>query len=124
MTGRDEDRDDLQLAAALRIALERRDDSTRAPRFATLWSRRGAGRNPVFTWWPLAASVLTAAVVAVLLWTLGQRPDIDPTLARQLSSADYWRVPTDELLAYEAAPLRADLPTPTGLQISLEESLL
>ena len=49
---------------------------------------------------------------------------IDPALAHQLSSADYWRVPTDELLVYEAAPLRAELPSPTGLQISLEESLL
>ena len=77
------------------------------------------------TWRPLAVSAACALVVAGIVWKSTDRPArIDPSLAHELSSADYWRVPTDELLAYEAAPLRADLPSPTGLQISLEESLL
>jgi hypothetical protein len=49
---------------------------------------------------------------------------IDPALAHQLSSTDYWRVPTDRLLAYAAPPLSAGLPPSTDIELSLEESLL
>ena len=45
-------------------------------------------------------------------------------LARELSSPDYWRVPTDDLLAFAAPPLNAELPLPDGFHVSLEESLL
>ena len=121
----DKDRDDARLASALRTALERRDRAMRAPRFATLWPDRSERRGS-FGWLPLAASAMSVLVVAGLVWTSTHRPQtrIDPSLAHRLSSAEYWRVPTDELLAYEAAPLRADLPSADGLQISLEDSLL
>lgn len=117
--------DDTQLATAVRAALKERDRVVRPPRFATLWPDRGERRRTGFAWRPLAASAACALVVAGIVWTSTDRPaPIDPTLAQQLSSDDYWRVPTDELLVYEADPLRAELPSPTGLQISLEESLL
>jgi hypothetical protein len=118
-------RDDTQLATALRDALKERDRVVRPPRFATLWPNRSERRGTLFAWRPIAASAACALVVAGIVWKTAERPArIDAALAQQLSSADYWRVPTDELLVYEAAPLRADLPSPTGLQISLEESLL
>ena len=124
MTGND-DRDDARLAAALRTALEQRDRVVRPPRFAAMWAERSERHRTVLAWRPLAASAACALVVAGIVWKSTDRPArIDPSLAHQLSSAAYWRVPTDELLAYEAAPLRAELPSPTGLQISLEESLL
>jgi hypothetical protein len=73
-------------------------------------------------------------VVAGLSWIWINRsgaPDssqlearVDASLARDLSSPDYWRVPTDELLAFAAPPLSVDLPSPTGFHVSLEESLL
>jgi hypothetical protein len=116
--------DDTQLAAALHAALKERDRATRPPRFTTLWSG-SERRRATFAWRPIAVSAACALVVAGIVWKSTERPGrIDPALAHRLSSADYWRVPTDELLVYEAAPLRADLPSPTGLQISLEESLL
>lgn len=124
MTGNDDDRDDARLAAALRTALEQRDRVAHPPRFAAMWSERSECRR-LLAWRPLAASAACALVVAGIVWKSTDRPArIDPSLAHRLSSADYWRVPTDELLTYEAAPLRADLPSPTGPQISLEESLL
>jgi hypothetical protein len=120
------DNDESQLAAALRAALEHRDRAVKPPRFATMWSERSEPRRTLFTWRPLAASAICALVVAGIVWksTDHSAAPIDPQLAHQLSSADYWRVPTDKLLAYEAAPLHADLPSPTGFQISLEESVL
>jgi hypothetical protein len=125
MSGHDDDRDDAGLAIALRRALELRDRAVRPPRFATMWQDRSERRGPALAWRPLVASAAAAVVVAVVAWTWTSRPArIDPSLAHQLSSADYWRVPTDALLAYEAPPLHADLPAPTGLHISLEESLL
>jgi hypothetical protein len=125
MTDHD-DRDDSRLAATLRAALEERDRVVRPPRFATMWSERRARRRTALSWRPVAASAICALVVAGIVWKSTDHPAaaIDPSLAHRLSSADYWRVPTDELLAYEAAPLHADLPTPSGLQISLEESVL
>jgi hypothetical protein len=123
MTDHDDRRDDSQLATALRAALEQRDRVVRPPRFAAMWRERSERRRPMLAWGPLAAAC--ALVVAGIVWQSIDRPvPIDPSLAHRLSSADYWRVPTDELLAYEAAPLHADLPAPAGLQISLEESLL
>jgi hypothetical protein len=110
---------------ALRTALERRDSRTPAPRFSALWPQSGARRKSS-GWLPVAASALSLIVVAGLVWNSTHRPRtrIDPSLVHQLSSAEYWRVPTDEVLVYQAAPLRADLPAADGLQISLEESLL
>ena len=125
MTDRD-DRDDSQLAGALRAALEDRDRSVRPPRFAKMWTEQGERRRTTLAWRPVAASAICVLVLAGIVWKSIDHPaaTIDPAIAHQLSSADYWRVPTDELLAYEAAPLHADLPSPTGLQISLEESVL
>lgn len=120
------DHDESQLAAAMRAALEQRDRVVKPPRFATMWTERSERRRTLLTWRPLAASAICALVVAGIVWRSADHPapPIDPQLAHQLSSADYWRVPTDKLLAYEAAPLHADLPSPTGFQISLEESVL
>jgi hypothetical protein len=116
---------DHDLAAALRAALEQRDRAVRPPHFAPMWTDRGERRRPLLPWRPLVASAACALVVAGIVWNSTQRPaHLDPVLAHQLSSAEYWRVPTDDVLVYEAAPLSADLPSPTGLQISLEESLL
>ena len=125
MSDHDNDRDDSQLAALLRTALEQRDRVVRPPRFATMWMDRTERRRPLLAWRPLAASAVCALVVAGIVWQSTQRPTgIDPALAHRLSSEEYWRVPTDELLVYQAAPLHADLPSPAGLEISLEESLL
>lgn len=118
--------EDARLAADLRTALEQRDSAARPPRFAKMWPNQSEAHTTALAWRPLVASAAGAIAIAALVWTL--RPDrpahIDASLAHRLSSAEYWRVPTDEVLAYEAAPLRADLPAPTGLEISLEESLL
>lgn len=123
MTDHDEE---ARLAAGLRAALEQRDRVVRAPRFRSMWPpslpspASGRGRA-----WAMAASIAGAVVIAIVIGTRIDSPTpIDPALAHRLSSADFWRVPTDEVLAYEAAPLRADLPSPTGPDISLEESLL
>ena len=120
------DRDESQLAAALRAALEARDRIVKPPRLAAMWTgERSARRGSGCALCALAASAICAIVVVGIVLRSTDRPTpIDAALARQLSSADYWRVPTDKLLAYEAAPLRADLPSPTGFQISLEESVL
>ena len=120
------DHDESQLAATLRAALKERDSVVKPPRFATMWTEHSEHRRTLLPWRPLAASAICALVVAGIVWrsTDHSATPIDPQLAHQLSSADYWRVPTDKLLAYEAAPLRADLPSPTGFQISLEESVL
>lgn len=121
--------DDARLATALRTALEERDRVVSPPRFAKLW-RAASPPSPVTRgrMWrgPLIASAAAAVVIVAVLWTwrTASPAHIDPVLAHQLSSADYWRVPTDEVLAFEPAPLNADLPSPTGVEISLEESLL
>jgi hypothetical protein len=118
-------RDDTQLATALRDALKERDRVVRPPRFATLWPNRSERRGTLFAWRPIAASAACALVVAGIVWKTAERPArIDAALAQQLSSADYWRVPTDELLAFAAPPLDAELPSPEGFNVSLEESLL
>lgn len=118
--------DDARLASALRTALQERDRVVRPPRFAKLWPDRSEEHRTAFAWRPLIASAAVAVAIVAVLWTwrTGSPAHIDPALAHQLSSADYWRVPTDEVLAFEPAPLDADLPSPTGVAISLEESLL
>jgi len=121
-----DDRNDAQLAGAIRAALEQRDRVVRPPRFAAMWTGKQSTRRGIgFAWGALAASALCALAVVGIVWqSIDRQMPIDASLAHQLSSADYWRVPTDKLLAYEAAPLRADLPSPSGFQISLEESVL
>jgi len=123
MTDHDEE---ARLAAGLRAALEQRDHIVRAPRFDRMWlAKQRTTRWATRPLLPLATCAVAVIVVAaVILLRTGSPTPIDPALAHRLSSADFWRVPTDELLAYEAAPLRADLPSPTGPDISLEESLL
>lgn len=116
---------DHDLSAALRAALEQRDRAVRPPDFAAMWTDRSERRRPMLPWRPLVASAACALAVVGIVWKSTERPaHLDPALAHQLSSAEYWRVPTDDVLVYEAAPLSADLPSPTGLTVSLEESLL
>lgn len=128
------DNDDARLGAALRGALAARDLEARPPRFAALWPAAGVARSPAFAWRPAIAAAAAVALIAAVSWTAIRRsgvPDmpaldarIDAALVRELSSPEYWRVPSDELLAFAAPPLSAELPAPMGLQISLEESLL
>ncbi len=146
-SGSDELRgDDRDLAAALRAALASRDRSVRSARFAELWSQVGRpGGGFASRWRPAFAAGALLVVLAGLTWTLTDRTGhrdadgstvasraqpanekarADLALARELSSPDYWRVPTDELLAFAAPPLSADLPSARGFDVSLEESLL
>lgn len=124
------DRDDAQLAGALRESLAARDRAAPPPRFAALWNDQGRVRASMARWRPVFAASAALLVLTVLSWTwLGpvlttDAQPLDASLASELSSPDYWRVPTDELLAYAAPPLSVDLPTASGLEISLEESLL
>lgn len=126
--------DDKWLRAAVQDGLLARDRAIRPPGFASVWQAMpSAHRRPVFSR-PAFAAFAAVAALAGLSWVfLGRHaPDsVTPTdedatalLARELSSPDYWRVPTDELLAFAAPPLRADLPSPEGFHVSLEESLL
>lgn len=125
-------RDDEALKAAVRGGLAARDRAVTPPRFAQTWP--GAKRPRAHGWQPaLAAGAALVAIVAVSWLYLGRDPgedrapgDLGATteLAQALSSPDYWRVPTDELLAFAAPPLDAALPTPEGFNVSLEESLL
>lgn len=128
------ERDDAQIIAALRSGLAARDRSMRPPRFASVWPSSSTTRSFAVTRRPAFAALAVVVVVAGLSWTWINRsgaPDspqldarVEASLARELSSPDYWRVPTDELLAFAAPPLNADLPSPTGFQVSLEESVL
>lgn len=131
------ERDDARIAAALRESLTARDRTARPPGFAALWPKSGTRRSRALAWRPAFAALAAIVVVAGLSWTLFDRsatPESatqqasaaseDAVLAHELSSSDYWRVPTDELLAYAAPPLNADLPSPSGFEVSLEESLL
>jgi hypothetical protein len=122
--------DDADLAQVLRAGLTARDREVRVPSFRTLWSRES---RPAFPLWrkALAASLAVAIVAALLpFWIVGlpgrggedAAVSIDTALAHELSSRDFWRVPSDELLAFSAPPLSAPLPEP--YEISLEESLL
>ena len=126
------DRDDEALKAAVRDSLAARDRALPAPRFGRAWP--GAQRPRAHAWRPaLAGGVALTAIVAVAWMFLGRpgggsaSPDdlrAATELARELSSPDYWRVPTDDLLAFAAPPLSAELPSPEGFHVSLEESLL
>lgn len=136
MSGTSPEREDAELGSALRRALNERDRALRAPRFAGLWPDPNATRprSQGFAWRPALAAAIAVGVVGVVAWTGIARfsdPDaaaaggrLDPTLARELSSPEYWRVPTDALLAYTAPPLSAELPSAEGFQVSLEESFL
>ena len=126
------DRDDEALKAAVRDGLAARDRALPAPRFAHAWP--GAERPRVVAWRPALAGGLALAAIVAVSWMFLGRPGGESAqpeelraateLARELSSPDYWRVPTDDLLAYAAPPLSAELPSPEGFHVSLEESLL
>lgn len=128
------DRDDAQLASALRSGLAMRDRSAPPPRFTAVWPRSRATSSPEIAWRPALAAIAAVVIVAGLSWSWINRSGalhssplearVDASLARELSSPDYWRVPTDELLAFAAPRLSVDLPSPTGFHVSLEESLL
>lgn len=133
MSERPTDRD-TALKAAVREALEARDRRLRAPGFGQIWPGTGAARPAALTPRPAFAALGVIVVLAGVSWIfLGRHaPETAPDaelraaseLARELSSPDYWRVPTDALLAFAAPPLSADLPAPEGFNVSLEESLL
>ncbi|HEY7740917.1 MAG TPA: hypothetical protein VIB01_09915 [Steroidobacteraceae bacterium] len=125
-------RDDQAVKAAVRGGLAARDRALPPPPFARAWP---GGRRPrAGAWRPALAGGLALTAIAAVAWMLLARPDgksapaadlrAATELARELSSPDYWRVPTDELLAFAAPPLDAELPSPEGFNVSLEESLL
>ncbi|MGE0031784.1 MAG: hypothetical protein AB7T20_11745 [Steroidobacteraceae bacterium] len=126
------DREDEVLKAAVRDGLTARDRALPAPRFARAWP--GERRPRAGAWRPALAGGLALAAIVAVSWMFLGRPggesappdDVRATteLARELSSPDYWRVPTDDLLAFAAPPLNAELPLPDGFHVSLEESLL
>lgn len=126
------DRDDEALKSAVRDGLAARDRALPPPRFANAWL--GAERPRIAVWRPALASGLALAAIVAVSWMFLGRPGGESAppedlraateLARELSSPDYWRVPTDDLLAFAAPPLNAELPLPDGFHVSLEESLL
>lgn len=130
MSGASTGRDEAALQGAIHAALCARDRATRAPRFAQLWPT-GRASHPVRLRPALAACAIVT-LLAGLSWVALRREAAVPQaelrataqLARELSSSDYWRVPSDDLLAFAAPPLSADLPVPEGFHVSLEESLL
>ncbi len=126
------DRGNDALKAAVRDGLAARDRALPPPGFADAWP--GAEQPRMAAWRPALAGGLALAAIAAVSWMFLGRPggesappgDLRATaeLARELSSPDYWRVPTDDLLAFAAPPLNAELPLPDGFHVSLEESLL
>ena len=126
------DRGDDALKSAVRDGLAARDRTLSAPRFARVWP--GERRSPVGAWRPALAGGLALTAIVAVSWILLARSgdesvppdDLRATteLARALSSPEYWRVPTDDLLVFAAPPLNAELPSPDGFHVSLEESLL
>ncbi len=124
--------DDTDLARVLREGLSARDREVRAPSFRSLWLRESRPALPL--WRKAVAASVAAVIVAALLpfWIVGlpgrsgqgASPPIDAALAQELSSRDFWRVPSDELLAFSAPPLSAPFPESYDYEISLEESLL
>jgi hypothetical protein len=126
------DREDEALKAAVRDGLAARDLALPAPRFARAWP--GAERPRTAASRPALAGGLALAAIAAVSWMFLGRPGGESAppdhlrdateLARELSSPNYWRVPTDDLLAFAAPPLNAELPLPDGFHVSLEESLL
>lgn len=126
--------EDEGLKTVVRDGLLARDLAMRPPAFARVWPAVDSARQPLVFRRPAFAAVAALAVLAGASWVLLERNASDPVqaaeedaavlLARELSSPDYWRVPTDDLLAFAAPPLSADLPSPEGFHVSLEESLL
>ncbi|HEU4531861.1 MAG TPA: hypothetical protein VFR59_11780 [Steroidobacteraceae bacterium] len=129
MTQHDLPAHEERLASALRSALAARDAALPARSFERSWASSAASRTSS-RWRPAFAAVSLAAVISALSWTvLGPRSEptstaLDPTLARELSSEGFWRVPTDELLAHADPAAGIVLPSPRDLEFSLEESLL
>ncbi len=125
-------REDQALKAAVRDGLAARDRALPPPRFAQAWP--GDWRPRAAAWRPALAGGLALAAIVAVSWMLLSRPGgeaappedlrVTTALARELSSPDYWRVPTDDLLAFAAPPLNTELPLPDGFHVSLEESLL
>jgi hypothetical protein len=75
------------------------------------------------------ATAATIAAVGIVSWSYLRPPGpraepFDPVIAHELSQPDYWRVPSDELLALAAPPIDASLPSGGDFSVSLEESFL
>lgn len=134
MSDRTFEHDEEGLKAAVHGALLARDHAMPAPRLARVWPGDVSTRSSKIFQQPAFAALTALVVLASVSWVFFGRRGEDPVppadlqaateLARQLSSPDYWRVPTDELLAFSASPLSADLPSAEGFHVSLEESLL
>jgi hypothetical protein len=132
MNGPTGEREGEDLKAAVRDGLAARDRALPPPRFARVWP--GDRRPRAGAWRPALAGGLALAAIAAVSWIFLGHPGGESAppdelraaikLARALSSPDYWRVPTDDLLAFAAPPLNAELPLPDGFHVSLEESLL
>ena len=127
------ERNDQKLTEAFRRAFAARDERLRAPEFATIWpSEDRATRAPrTFSGWRVGlATAATIAFAGIVSWTLLRGPGgaqaeaLDPAIAHELSRSDYWRVPSDELLALAAPPIDASLPSGGDFSVSLEESFL
>ena len=133
---------DGKLRARLREALATRDRQMPARAFQRMWpgERSRVGDAATGTWrmgLRVATAFAVAGVVAVALWATraawppgststapSHLASLDHSIAAQLSSSDYWRVPSDRLLALSPPPLAAPLPDATGFDVSLEESVL
>jgi hypothetical protein len=129
MTQRDGHADEPALASAVRSALTARDAASKVPSFGDSWPSEQA-RPALIRWRTAFAALAIATVLGALSFALlDPRPEpasaaLDPALARELSSEDFWRVPTDELLAHADPAAGIVLPSPRTLEFSLEESLL
>ena len=123
------EQDDLPFAGAIQRALAARDARLRVPAFSATWPSENR-RARAFGWRIALATAATVAAVGIVSWTLLRAPAavqqeaFDPLIAQELSRPDYWRVPSDELLALAAPPLEASLPSGGDFSVSLEESYL
>jgi hypothetical protein len=108
---------------ALNAALVERDSHIRAPAFRSLLAPRRAPRLGL-------AYAAGAATVAIVLFAIVvvRPPDesagVDLALAAQLSSPDYWRGPTDRLIAQTGSGGEPVLPVLPTYEMSLEDSWL
>jgi len=130
MTQREIPESDQRLSGALRCALAARDAALPARSFESAWTSTTTSRMPT-RWRPAFAALAMAAAIGALSWTLigpmAEPPSstaLDPVLVHEMSSEDFWRVPTDELLAHAHPAAGIVLPSPQTMELSLEESLL
>jgi hypothetical protein len=122
--------EEARLAQQLRAALAARDRAMGPPPLEL--APRAARPSIPFPVW-VAGAAAAAAVVAFVLWTTrypgtrfpGGASTLSAETVAELSSPDYWRVPSDRLLALAPPPVTAqELPEIPSFRVSLEESVL